>query len=141
MERASYCKENNCPWLDEKRGVCTSPNDIHGNKCDFDNGILPGCDDDGIKLKMVTWDGDLTQFLVEAETRDEAISKAITANKEFDKFCYGGNGRDNFDLEDCDIEDRGSYDVSDIDFDILCEIIERNDWFKGKFGEAKVFND
>lgn len=93
-----------------------------------------------MNLKMVTWEGDLTQFLVEAETRDEAISKAITANKEFDRFC-GGNGRDNYDLEDCGFEDRDLYDVDDIDFNLLCEIIERNDWFKGKFGEAKVFND
>ena len=90
-----------------------------------------------MNLKMVTWDGDLTQFLVEAETRDEAISKAITANKEFDRFCYGGN---DFGLEDCDFEDRDLYDVYDIDFDILCEIIERNDCVNGKFGEAKVFN-
>ena len=90
-------------------------------------------------LKMVTWNGDLTQFLVEAETRDEAISKAITANKEFDKFCIY-NGRDNFDLAYRDFENRNLYDVYDIDFDVLCEIIERNDWFKGKFGEAKVFN-
>lgn len=94
-----------------------------------------------MNLKMVTWNGDLTQFLVEAETRDEAISKAITANKEFDKFCYGGDDRGNFDLEDYVFEDRDSYNVYDIDFDILCDIIERNDWFKGKFGEAKVFND
>lgn len=132
MRYGSYCKENNCPWFDEVREVCTSPNDIYGGKCDFDNGILPGCDDDGMKLKLVTWDGDLTQFLVEADTRDEAISKAITANKEFNRFC-GDNGHDDF-------EDRNLYDVYDIDFDILCDIIERNDWFKGKFGEAKVFN-
>lgn len=85
-----------------------------------------------MNLKMVTWDGDLTQFLVEAETRDEAISKAITANKEFDRFCESNSA---------EIEDRNSYYVDDIDFNLLCEIIERNDWFKGKFGEAKVFND
>lgn len=90
-------------------------------------------------LKMVTWDGDLTQFLVEAKTRDEAISKAITANKEFDRFCGWNSADDN--LVYRDFEDRNLYDVSDIDFDILCEIIERNDWVKGKLGEAKVFND
>ena len=91
-----------------------------------------------MNLKMVTWDGDLTQFLVEAETRDEAISKAITANKEFDRFCGWSSADDN--LVCRDFEDRNLYDVSDIDFDILCEIIERNDWVKGELGEAKVFN-
>ena len=85
-----------------------------------------------MNLKMVTWDGDLTQFLVEAETDDEAISKAITANKEFDRFCGSDNP---------DINVPSLYIVDDVDFNLLCEIIERNDWFKGKFGEAKVFND
>jgi len=85
-----------------------------------------------MNLKMVTWDGDLTQFLVEAETDDEAISKAITANKKFDRFC----GSDNPDINEPNL-----YIVDDVDFNLLCEIIERNDWFKGKFGEAKVFND
>ena len=96
-------------------------------------------DDEMMSLKMVTWDGDLTQFLVEAETRDEAISKAITANKEFDRFCGWSSADD--DLVYRDFEDRDMYIVDDIDFNLLCEIIERNDWFKGKFGEAKVFND
>ena len=85
-----------------------------------------------MKLYMVTWDGDLTQFLVEAETNEEAISKAIYANKEFDRYCRSDNP---------DITDPTLYTVDDVDFNLLCEIIERNDWFKGKFGEAKVFND
>lgn len=83
-------------------------------------------------LKMVTWDGDLTQFLVEAETNDEAISKAIYANKEFDRFCGSDNP---------DVTDPTPYTVDDVDFDLLCEIVERNDWVGGRFGEAKVFND
>ena len=33
-----------------------------------------------MNLKLVTWDGDLTQFLVEADTDEEAIKKAIEAN-------------------------------------------------------------
>ena len=132
MEQTSYCEENNCPWLDKEREICTSPNYIYGNKCDFDNGILPGYDDEGIKLKMVTWEGDLTQFLVEAATNEEAIEKAIIANKEFDKYCGSDNP---------EIDDVTCYTVDNVSFDLLCEIIERNDWFKGKFGEAKVFND
>ena len=85
-----------------------------------------------INLKMVTWDGDLTQFLVEADTNEEAIEKAITANKEFDRLCGSDNP---------DVDNLNCYIVDNVDFDLLCEIIERNDWFKGKFGEAKVFND
>lgn len=84
-------------------------------------------------LKMVTWDGDLTQFLVEAETIEEAISKAIYANKEFDRFYEPSYNPD--------VIDPTLYTVDDVDFNLLCEIIERNDWFKGRFGEAKVFND
>lgn len=85
-----------------------------------------------MNLKMVTWERDLTQFLVEADTDDEAISKAIYANKEFDRFCGSDNP---------DVNEPSLYIVDDVDFNLLCEIIERNDWFKGKFGEAKVFND
>ena len=83
-------------------------------------------------LKMVTWGGDLTQFLVEAATNEEAIEKAIIANKEFDKFCGSDNP---------EVDDVACYTVDNVSFDLLCEIIERDDWFKGKFGEAKVFND
>ena len=86
-------------------------------------------------LKMVTWDGDLTQFLVEAETNDEAISKAIYANKECDRYLKSN------DPDDPDITDPTSYTVDDVDFDLLCEIVERSDWVGGRFGEAKVFND
>ena len=85
-----------------------------------------------MNLKLVTWDGDLTQFLVEAKTNDEAIKKAIYANRVFDRFC----GQD-----DPDVNEPDSYIVDDVDFNLLCEIIERDDWFKGRFGEAKVFND
>lgn len=85
-----------------------------------------------MNLKLVTWEGDLTQFLVEAETNDEAIRKATEANKEFDRFCGSDTS---------EIDDATSYTVDDVNFDLLCEIIERKDWFKGKFCEAKVFND
>lgn len=84
-----------------------------------------------MNLKLVTWECDLTQFLVEAETNDEAIRKAIEANKEYDRFCGS-------DIPE--IDDATSYTVDDVNFDLLCEIIEREDWFKGKFCKAKVFN-
>lgn len=43
----SYCEKNKCPWLTThvcmgvSTKICSSPNDIHNGKCDFDNGILP----------------------------------------------------------------------------------------------------
>ena len=86
-----------------------------------------------LNLKMVTWEGDLTQFLVDAIDDKEAIRMAIEANVEFDKYC-GENGTSK------DLYDESAYTVDDVDFDLLCEIIERNDWFKGKFAGAKVFN-
>lgn len=131
MRYGSYCRENNCPWFDENREICTSPNDMHGNKCDFDNGILPGWDDDGIKLKMVTWDGDLTQFLVEANTNVEAIKKAMESNFSI--------GKVDDEIVD-DMKDSSAYIVEDVDFNLLKEIFERADCL-GIYGEAVVFND
>lgn len=86
-----------------------------------------------INLKMVTWQGDLTQFLVDAIDDDEAIGKAIEANVKFDKYC--GENKTGEDLYD-----KSTYTIDDVDFDLLCEIVERNDWFKGKFAGVKVFN-
>lgn len=82
-------------------------------------------------LKMVTYDGDLTQFLVEARTNDEAIAKAIHANKEIDR---------ELGASDESVNNPACYEVDDVDFKLLCEIIERNDWLCGTYGEAKVFN-
>lgn len=82
-------------------------------------------------LKMVTYDGDLTQFLVEARTDDEAIAKAIYANKEIDR---------ELGASDESVNDPAYYEVDDVDFKLLCEIIEREDCYTGMFGEAKVFN-
>ena len=87
-----------------------------------------------MNLKLVTWEGDLTQFLVDALDDDEAVNKAIEANKEFDRYC-GENETGQ------EIFDKSTYDVEDVDFDLLCEIIERDDWFKGTFAGVKVFND
>lgn len=126
-----YCKENNCPWLDGDRVVCMSPNDIHGGKCDFDNGILPGFDDDGIELRLVTWEGDLTQFLVEAATNVEAIRKATEAN-----FMIGDVDEEIVN----DMKDPTAYSVEEVDFELLSALFNRTDII-GKYGEAIVFND
>lgn len=80
-------------------------------------------------LKLVTWEGDFTQFLVEASSDEEAINKAIKANLEI-----------TYDEDDFDyINDFYTYTIDDVDFDLLCEILNRTDKL-GKFGEALVFN-
>jgi len=86
-----------------------------------------------LSLKMITWEGDLTQFLVDAIDDKDAISMAIEANVALDKYC-GGNETGE------DLLDESTYTVDDVDFDLLCEIVERDDWFSGKFGKTKVFN-
>lgn len=81
-------------------------------------------------LKLVTWEGDLTQFLVEASSDEEAINKAIKANLEI-----------SYDEDDFDyINDFYTYTVNDVDFDLLCEIIKRND-IVDIYNNALVFSN
>ena len=53
---ALYCTEHNCPWFDNLKKICTSPNDPCGGECDYDwASVCPKCkklitvgnDDDG----------------------------------------------------------------------------------------------
>lgn len=78
---------------------------------------------------LVTWDLDLTQFLVDAETESEAIYKAIEANKKIEPSEY-----------DPDMEVTNTYSTDLVDMELLCEIVKRNDvggvignvvWFVG----------
>ena len=82
-----------------------------------------------MKIKLVTWDGDLTQFLVYADDNASAIKKAINANLmlEYDKEC-------------ADLNNMETYTVEDVDLYLLNEIIHRNDCL-GVYGDAIVFND
>ncbi len=82
-------------------------------------------------LKLVTWEGDLTQFLVDAETNMEAIQKAIEANLQI--------GDCDEEIE-ADLHDLTAYTVEDVDFSLLSEIFRRTDYI-GTYGEAVVFND
>ena len=88
-----------------------------------------------MNLKLVTWDGDFTQFLVEAETEDEAIEKSIKAN-----WKYGDPGGDDCGLVARDIDDPTTYTVEDVDFSLLSEIFRREDCY-GRLKDAIVFND
>ena len=87
-------------------------------------------------LKFVTWDGDLTQFLVDAEDNFGAVLKAIKANEEIWKETGGLPDEDEFDSTH-NIE---TYSVIDVDIKLLNEIFDRND--RGRlYGEAIVFWD
>ena len=82
-----------------------------------------------MNLKLVTWEGDLTQFLVNAETDEEAIDLAIEANKEID-----------ITFHDKDMDDKSTYSVEDVDFMMLCELFKRND-MAGKYENTIAFYD
>ena len=83
-----------------------------------------------MNLILVTFETDLTQFLVDAELRDEAIDIAIESNKL---------------VGDCseihnEIEDRSLYTVENVDFALLNGLLIRNDCL-GMFSNAIVFTD
>ena len=83
-------------------------------------------------LKLVTFDGDLTQFLVEADNKLEAIKQAVEANLHL-----GNEGFDSY------IHDLTLYTVEDVDFDLLKELIKRQDWIMSKNNSfsAVIFTD
>lgn len=83
-----------------------------------------------MNLKLVTWDINLTQFLVDAATNEEAIKKAIDANMK-----YG----DVSEIEE-EIKDESTYTVETVDLSLLSEIFARWDWH-GAYGEAIIFDD
>ena len=84
-----------------------------------------------MNLKLVTWEGDLTQFLVEAETNDEAIRKAVEANKSIMEV--------NDEIYEC-ISECASYTVEDVTFDILEGLFNRTDC-GGRYKNSIVFWD
>ena len=78
-------------------------------------------------LKLVTFNRDQEQFLVNAIGNEAAIELAIEANKKIG----------NFDEPEwnAEMEDKSRYEVEDVDFDLLCETIKRDDWL---FNETYV---
>jgi len=91
-----------------------------------------------MNLKMVTWEGDLTQFIVNIpphlladDANKEAIKKAIEANLNYDTY--------DEDMES-DMNDPTLYIVEDVDFALLAEMFQRNDII-GLYNEVILFND
>ena len=96
-----------------------------------------------MKLSFVTWDGDLTQFLVEAETGTEAIAKAMKANAKYDEDNFGE--RDPDDEEDAiflrDMGNPCTYFAESVDdMEQLAEICRCDDCC-GTYEGVIVFND
>ena len=71
-------------------------------------------------LKLVTFNNDQEQFLVNAVGKETAIELAIEANKKIGDF--------NDPEWNAEMDDKSRYEVEDVDFDMLCEIIKRDDW-------------
>ena len=89
-------------------------------------------------LKLVTWETDLTQFLVDAKTDEKAIQMAIESNREYDEnWEYDTN-----DPNDADhlksVKDKSMYTVDAVDLSVLEELFQRKD-ILGKYGPGIVF--
>ena len=83
-------------------------------------------------LKLITFTLDNTQFLVDAEADEQAIKYANEANK-----LAGG-----LDEYDFDNPEAGDYVVEEVDFPLLSEIIQRNDWLVFKnYNKAIIYWD
>lgn len=87
-----------------------------------------------LNLKMIIYYGDLTQFIVDAKNYDEAIQKAIEANKSDLLGPY-----DEEFLEDIENPENYSIDTV-IDMDLLGEIMRRNDYI-GNYNGTLIFRD
>lgn len=85
-----------------------------------------------MKLWLVTWDIDLIQFLVNAETRDDAIKQAIETNLYIGRICK------EVDLDGYD--DRWQYSADEIDMKTLWEIITDRDDYWLIHNDVIVFN-
>lgn len=83
-----------------------------------------------MNLILVTFETDLTQFLIDTELRDKAIDIAIESNKLLGDWDEIHN----------EIEDRSLYTVENVDFALLNGLLIRNDCI-GMFGNAIVFTN
>ena len=74
-----------------------------------------------MNLKFVTFDVDLTQFLVDAKNYDEAIKLAMEANANYCSYD---------DDQERDIFDKTAYSIDEVvDMDFLGELMRRDDYW------------
>ena len=78
-----------------------------------------------MNLKLVTYELDLTQFLMEVSSDEEAVAKAIKANVSIEP-----TFTEYEDLTAMTKEE--NYTVKDVDFSLLTEILKRNDIYEIK---------
>lgn len=79
-----------------------------------------------LNLKMVTFDIDYTQFLVDAENHEKAIDLAMEANRKY------GPYDDNLEV---DIEDRTNYSIDEVvDMDFLGELMKKDNYLYNQNG-------
>lgn len=88
-----------------------------------------------MNLWLITFELDLTQFIVDAESRDKAIEKSIEVNKSE----YLGKWDEEI-LSKDDMESHENYSSEKISMDLLGEIMERNDYV-GNCRGVLIFND
>jgi len=84
-----------------------------------------------MNLWLVTYEGDLTQFLIEETEKDKVVSQAITSNLAY------GNIDD--ELRE-DIKNPDNYTIEEVDYWLLDGLFKRNDYC-GIYENAIVFND
>ena len=86
-----------------------------------------------MNLMLVTFDGDLSQFLVNAKDEKEAVRKAIAANL---SSVFGSYNKE----EESDIKNSEYYSVEKVnDMAFLGEIIKREDYIT-TFNNVICFN-
>ena len=83
-----------------------------------------------MNLILVTFETDLTQFLVDADNYADATQEAMNANR-----AYG-----NTDEIVEEVDDISNYTCEDVDFNMLSEMFKRTDC-GGRYGNAIVFYD
>lgn len=74
-----------------------------------------------MSLYLVTFDIDNTQFLVNTETKTEAVQDAIIANQDYELL----DEIDDYMMDE--IRNRKNYFVEEIDMKLLAEMFNRND--------------
>ena len=84
-----------------------------------------------MNIKMVTYEGNLTQFLVNTSSNDEAIQMAIKANKSNLLGPYDDEDEEN-------MQNPALYTIDDVDMNLLGEIMRRDDYV-GNYNGTLIF--
>ena len=95
-------------------------------------------------LFLVTFELDLTQFLVSADgynwehVKEVAINRAIIAHVEYGYGEFGGFDENELSLRE--VNDKSNYSVDPVSMETLLEIIKRKDWLPRLYCGAVIFS-